>query len=48
MRTGNLADTGEGERPLTELFERWASRNGAAVLGHLHALERLALKALHE
>ena len=46
--TGNLADTGEGERPLTELFERWAGRNGATVLGHLHALERLALKALHE
>ncbi len=45
---GNLADTGEGERPLAELFERWAGCNGATVLGHLHALERLALKALHE
>lgn len=45
--TGNLTDTGEGERPLTELFERWTGCNGATVLGHLHALERLALKALH-
>jgi hypothetical protein len=48
LRSGNLADSGEGERPLTELFERWAGRNAGTLLAHLHALERLALRGLYE
>lgn len=48
QRTGNLADASKGERPLTELFERWAGRNAATVQCHLFALERLAMKGLHE
>lgn len=48
QRTGNLADASEGERPFTELFERWAARNAANLQAHLFALERLAMKGLYE
>lgn len=46
LGAGNLADSEAAERPLVELFDRWAAANGGALLAHVHSLQRLAQRAL--
>ena len=44
---GPLADQTDGEREITQLFERWQARNASALLLHLVGLHRLASRELH-
>lgn len=46
--TGDLADTTHTDKETIALFERWIACNGAALVVHLHSLQRCALKALVE
>lgn len=43
---GSLADSAAGDQCTTSLFERWNARNAGALMGHLHSLQRIAMKAL--
>ena len=48
LGTGSLADQASQDADLAALFERWATRNGAALILHLGSLHRTALKAMYE
>ena len=45
--TGTLADTAHGDKDLIALFERWLTRNGAALSLHLSSLYRMAMKSAY-
>ena len=48
LGTGSLADQATQDADLAALFERWATRNGAALILHLGSLHRTALKTRYE
>jgi len=48
LSAGSLVDTSRPDESATILFERWATGNGAALVLHLHSLQRTAMKSLNE